>query len=73
MTINLPTMIGTSSRAMRLKNWIPYLRIKGLDTFAQYKNDLLKLGTFDFADYKSSRYFAMGTDLYKHLFGSDPG
>jgi DGQHR domain-containing protein len=49
-----------------------YARMKGLGTFAQYNDALKNLGTFGFADYKSSRYFALGTDLYKHLFGVDP-
>jgi DGQHR domain-containing protein len=49
-----------------------YVKLKGLDTFDQYKTDLAKITTFDFGAYKSSRYFAMGTDLYRHLFGSDP-
>lgn len=49
-----------------------YVQLRGLSTFDQYKDDLKEIGSFDFAAYKSSRYFAMGTDLYKHLFGSDP-
>jgi len=48
------------------------VRLKGLDTFDQYKDDLNKISSFKFADYKSSRYFAMGTDLYEHLFGVNP-
>lgn len=49
-----------------------YVRLKGLSSFDQYKFDLAKLNTFDFAAYKSSRYFAMGTGLYTLLFGSEP-
>jgi DGQHR domain-containing protein len=49
-----------------------YVRIKGLGTFDQYKDALKNLSKFGFANYKSSRYFAFGSDLYKHLFGVDP-
>lgn len=49
-----------------------YVRIKRLGTFEEYKIDLQKIDSFGFAAFKSSRYFAMGTDLYKHLFDTDP-
>jgi DGQHR domain-containing protein len=49
-----------------------YLRLHGLGTFDAYNKALADVGTFAFANYKSSRYFALGTDLYKHLFGIDP-
>jgi DGQHR domain-containing protein len=49
-----------------------YIRLHGLGTFELYEDVLDGIKGFKFGDYKSSRYFAMGTDLYKHLYGIDP-
>jgi DGQHR domain-containing protein len=49
-----------------------YVRLHGLSTFDEYKDALKGVDSFAFANYKSSRYFALGTDLYKHVYGAEP-
>lgn len=49
-----------------------YVRLNGVLTFEDYREDLAKVSAFAFSNYKSSRYYALGTDLYKHVYGVDP-
>ena len=49
-----------------------YIRLHGLGTFDSYCEQLKDVGSFSFGNYKSSGYFALGTDLYKHIYGIDP-
>jgi len=49
-----------------------YVKAYGLRDFDKYRTDLSPLAEFQFGDYKSSRYFAMGGAMYKVAFGSDP-
>lgn len=49
-----------------------YIRACGIQSFEEYRVVLAPLKTFEFSDFKSSRYFAMGSAMFKMVFGKEP-